>query len=43
VVDKFDYKHTYTGALYYRDGDVWLVERWHYCNYDRWGNEVGIP
>jgi len=41
VVDKFD-QHSGVGAVYYRVGGVWLAERWHYCNYNRWGSEVGV-
>jgi len=42
LVDRFDYGHSYTGPRYYRAGEVWLAEVWNYCNYDRWGNSVGI-
>jgi len=42
LVDRFDYGRSYIGARYYRVGNVWLAERWHYCNYNRWGNSVGI-
>jgi len=41
VVDKIS-ANTYAGPIYYKIGDTWVCARWDYCNYDRWGNSVGI-
>jgi len=41
VVDMLD-QHGGVGAVYYRVGGVWLVERWHYCRHSRWGGNVGV-
>jgi len=42
VVDTFDYKHSYTGKIYYRFGDTWICVNYKYVNYNRYGISVGI-